>query len=87
MQTFTKPRSFVWFWLIGLFLTFPPAAVAHPLDEFYQVTYITMAPNRITLQIELYTGVLIAPQILAMIDTNQDDRISEVESQAYVICF
>ena len=87
MQTFTKPRSFVWFWLIGLFLTFPPAVVAHPLDEFYQVTYITMAPNRITLQIELYPGVLIAPQILAMIDTNQDDRISEVESQAYVDLF
>ncbi|MCQ3978480.1 MAG: hypothetical protein DPW09_34055 [Anaerolineae bacterium] len=87
MHTFTKPKSFVWFWLMGLFLIFPPTAVAHPLDEFYQVTYITLAPNRITLQVELYTGVLIAPQILAMIDTNQDDRISETESQTYVDLF
>ncbi|GIK37242.1 MAG: hypothetical protein BroJett011_10750 [Chloroflexota bacterium] len=87
MDIFTKYKKIGWFWFIGLFLIFPSAAAAHPLDEFYQVTYITMAPNRITLQIELYTGVLIAPQVLAMIDTNQDDRISEAESQAYVDLF
>lgn len=87
MQTFTKLKKFVWFWLVGLLLLFPSATVAHPLDEFYQVTYITIVPNRITLQIELYTGVLIAPKILGMIDTNQDDRISEAESQAYVDLF
>ncbi len=73
--------------LIGVLFLFPPAATAHPLDEYYQVTYITVVPNRITLQIELYPGILIAPRILALIDTDQDDRISEAESRAYINLF
>jgi hypothetical protein len=78
-----------WLWLIGLIslLALPPAAAAHPLDELFQVTYVVMAPNRITLQLELYPGVLIASQVLALIDTNSDDRISESESRAYVNLF
>jgi ABC-type nickel/cobalt efflux system permease component RcnA len=73
--------------MLGISLLFPPGAAAHPLDELYQSTYITVVPNRITMQIELYTGVLVAPRILSMIDTNQDDIISEAESQAYVDLF
>lgn len=65
----------------------PPRVEAHPLDEFYQATFITIVPNRITMQVELYTGVLIAPEIMAMIDADQDDIISEAESQAYVGLF
>lgn len=68
-------------------LMFPPRVEAHPLDEFYQATFITIVPNRITMQIELYTGVLVASQILPMIDTNQDDIISEAEGQAYADFF
>jgi ABC-type nickel/cobalt efflux system permease component RcnA len=73
--------------MLGISLLFPPGAAAHPLDELYQSTYITVVPNRITMQIGLYTGVLVAPRILSMIDTNQDDIISEAESQAYVDLF
>lgn len=40
----------------------PMPVAAHPLDEFYQAVYVSLAPNRITLQVELYTGVLIAPR-------------------------
>lgn len=68
-------------------LMFPPRVVAHPLDEFYQATFITIVPNRITMQIELYTGVLVAPQILPMLDADQDDIISEAEGQAYIDLF
>lgn len=68
-------------------LIFPPRVVAHPLDEFYQATFITIVPNRITMQIELYTGVLVAPQILPMLDADQDDIISEAEGQAYIDLF
>lgn len=70
-----------------LLVVFPVSAAAHPLDEFYQSTFITVVPNRITMQIELYTGALIAPQVLAMIDINQDDHITEAEGQAYVDLF
>ncbi|MBI1881456.1 MAG: sulfite exporter TauE/SafE family protein [Chloroflexi bacterium] len=78
----------LWFiGLIGALLVFPPAAAAHPLDELYQVTYAVIASNRVTLQLELYPGILIAPRMLALIDTNQDDTISEAESQAFVKLF
>ncbi|GIK41034.1 MAG: hypothetical protein BroJett011_48670 [Chloroflexota bacterium] len=83
----TMPHSFKWLWLIVVWLVFPQASAAHPLDEFYQVTYVTIAANRITLRIEQYTGVLIAPQILKLVDTDQDDFISTAESQAYVNLF
>ena len=65
----------------------PPAALAHPIDEFYEVTYINVAPQRVTLKIELYPGVLVAPQLLAMLDPNQDDLITPAEAQAYVARF
>lgn len=73
--------------LMSLLVILPPTTVAHPLDEFYQVTYITMAPNRITLQVELYPGALVAPRILVLIDTDQDDHISPAESQTYIDLF
>lgn len=70
--------------LLILLLALPASAAAHPLDEFFQAVYIRMAPNRITLQVELYTGVLIAPRILALIDTNGDSVVSPEEGQAYL---
>jgi len=81
-----KSRFLIWFNLISLLLAWlacSPMAAAHPLDEFYQVTYVVVGPHRITLQIEQYPGLLIAPRILALVDSNQDDQISERESQAY----
>lgn len=70
--------------IVILLLAFPASAAAHPLDEFFQAVYIRVAPNRVTLQVELYTGVLIAPRILALIDTNGDETISTQESLAYL---
>lgn len=58
-----------------LLMLFPPPVMAHLLDEFYQSTFITLAPNRIMMQVELYTGVLVAPQVLAIIDTDRNDRL------------
>jgi ABC-type nickel/cobalt efflux system permease component RcnA len=68
-------------------LSFPDEVIAHPLDEFYQATFVTIVPNRITMRVELYTGVLIAPEIMAMIDTDRNDEISEAEGRAYVQLF
>lgn len=71
--------------LVGVVAVWPvvPASAAHPLDEYYQVTYITVAPNRINLSIELYPSVLIAPQLLSVIDANQDDQLTPAEQQVY----
>lgn len=70
--------------LIGLLLIFPAVALAHPIDEFYEVTYIKMAPNRISMTIELYSAALIGPYIEGLIDTDQDQVFSEAERRAYV---
>jgi ABC-type nickel/cobalt efflux system permease component RcnA len=76
-------RAVVWLGLAA-WLFMVPGVRAHPLDEFYQVTFITVAPDRINLKVELYTGVLIAPQILTLVDGDQDEQISEAEKRAYV---
>ncbi len=57
--------------LIGLLTTSLPA-VAHPLDEYVQNTYIDLAP-----------GVLVAPQVVELIDADEDGAFSEAEGEAY----
>ena len=75
------PRVSLVLFLVSLFN--PSRSVAHPLDEFYQVTFITVGANRAEFTIELYPGVLVAPQLLALLDVDDDDQISEEEAQAY----
>ncbi len=56
-------------WLVGLLgpiwllaATLPAReASAHPMNEYVQNTYIDLAPDRTTLQIDLTPGVLVAP--------------------------
>ena len=74
--------------LVGLFVllttTLPAAvAVAHPLDEYVQSTYIDPSPDRVALEINLTPGVLVASQVVALIDTDQNGEISEAEGEAY----
>ena len=70
-----------WLWLAPLW------AAAHPLDEYYQVTTITISPNRVSLALELYPAVLIGPQLLSLMDADQDEQLSEVEQRAYLTFF
>jgi nickel/cobalt transporter (NicO) family protein len=72
--------------LLGLFgwLSVPGVALAHPLDEYLQATYITVAPTQIVVELNLTPGVLIAPQILSQLDPDGDEQISDAEGQAYV---
>src|SRR5918994_7990466 len=78
-------------WLVGLLsliwllaATLPVReASAHPLDEYVQNTYIDLAPDRTTLQVDLTPGVLVAPEVVALIDADGDGEISEAEGEAY----
>src|SRR5918995_2757961 len=78
-------------WLVGLLgsiwllaATLPVReASAHPLDEYVQNTYIDLSPDRTTLQVDLTPGVLVAPEIVALIDTDGNGEISEAEGEAY----
>ena len=71
--------------LIGLLTTALPSekALAHPLDEYVQNTYIDPAPDGVALELNLTPGVLVAPQVVALIDTDGDGEISEAEGEAY----
>lgn len=78
-------------WLVGLLgpiwllaATLPAQeASAHPIDEYVQNTYIDLAPDRTTLQIDLTPGVLVAPEVVALIDADGDGELSEAEGEAY----
>src|SRR6476619_5921795 len=59
------------------------AALAHPLDQYLQATYITVAPAQIVVELDLSPGVLVAPQVLPQLDTDGDQQITAAEGQAY----
>ena len=58
-------------------------ASAHPIDEYVQNTYIDPAPDRTTLELNLTPGVLVAPEMVALIDTDSDGEISQAEGDTY----
>ncbi|MGC4191998.1 MAG: hypothetical protein QM589_12675, partial [Thermomicrobiales bacterium] len=62
----------------------PSATLAHPLDEYPQLSYVTVTPTTIEVEVDATPGVLLAADTLAEIDTNGDQTISDTEAQAYV---
>jgi hypothetical protein len=70
------------FSIIILFLV-PVTARAHRLDEYLQAARLALAPDQILLKIDLTPGVDVAPAIFALINTDHDGAISEVEGKAY----
>ncbi|GAB4453257.1 MAG: hypothetical protein Kow0031_35540 [Anaerolineae bacterium] len=72
--------------LLLLFLT-GRATAAHPLDEFYQVTFLSVGAERVSLIVELYAGILAAPQVIELIDTDGDGQFSAAEEQAFAELF
>jgi len=65
----------------GMFLS--PRLDAHRLDEYLQATRLSVALDRIELEIDLTPGVSIAERIVTAIDTDRDGRFSPAESDAY----
>ena len=62
----------------------PPAALAHPLDAYLQATYLTVQPTQIVVELNLTPGVLLAPQLLPLLDPDGDQQITDSEGQTYV---
>ena len=55
----------------------------HQLDEYLQATRVSIARDRITLDIDLTPGVTIAPAIVETLDANADNSIGPSEAGAY----
>lgn len=69
--------------LCVLLLVLKPNAFAHQLDEYLQVTRVSLTTNRIDLSIDLTPGVAVADQVLSVIDTDHDGQISGREAAVY----
>ncbi len=64
-------------------LAMPAATSAHRLDEYLQATRLSLARDRITLEVDLTPGVSIAPAIVTLLDRDGDHAISPIEAGAY----
>ena len=55
----------------------------HQLDEYLQATRVSIARDRVTLDVDLTPGVTIAPAIVETLDANADNIIVPSEAGAY----
>jgi hypothetical protein len=60
-----------------------PCPEAHQLDEYLQAARLDLSRDHVGLELDLTPGIAIAPQIIALIDTDADGSISEAEMTAY----
>ena len=58
-------------------------AWAHRIDEYLQATILSLASNRASASMRLIPGVMVAPSVIATIDTDHDGAFSDAEKQAY----
>ena len=64
-------------------LLFCGRAWAHRIDEYLQATILSLEPGHVNASMRLIPGVLVAPSIIATIDSNHDGAFSEGEKMAY----
>jgi nickel/cobalt exporter len=74
-RTFVAAAAFV--------LGMPAGSAAHRLDEYLQAARVSLARDRITLELDLMPGANIAPAILTFVDGDSDKTISPIEAEAY----
>jgi hypothetical protein len=69
--------------LVALALLLGRTASAHRIDEYLQATILSLQADRVQASMRLIPGILVAPSVIAAIDTNGDGVLSEAEQRAY----
>ncbi len=69
--------------LLLLLLMMGRSAFAHRIDEYLQATLFSLEPDQVRGSMRLVPGVLVAPTVIAGIDSNGDGVLSAAEEQAY----
>jgi hypothetical protein len=69
--------------LVALALLLGKTASAHRIDEYLQATLLSVQADRVQASMRLIPGILVAPSVIAAIDTNGDGVLSEAEERAY----
>jgi hypothetical protein len=58
-------------------------SLAHQLDEYLQATRVSVARNRVLLEIDLTPGAAIASEVITRLDRDGDKAVSPIEAAAY----
>jgi hypothetical protein len=58
-------------------------STAHQLDEYLQATRVSLARNRVLLEIDLTPGAAIASEVITRLDRDGDKRVSPIEAAEY----
>jgi hypothetical protein len=61
----------------------PGSAFAHRLDEYLEATILSVDSGRVDVSMRLVPGVAVSSAVIAGIDTDGDDTISDAEQVAY----
>ena len=69
--------------LAACLLLFGRKAWAHRIDEYLQATILSLQAGEAQASMRLIPGMLVAPSVIAAIDSNHDGAFSESEEQAY----
>jgi hypothetical protein len=67
----------------SILLSVGTASFAHRLDEYLQATLISVEKDRVHVLMRLIPGVAVFPAVLALIDTDKNGAISEIEQREY----
>jgi hypothetical protein len=67
----------------ALVLATSTGANAHRLDEYLQAARVAVASAGIVVHLDLTPGVSVAADVIALLDGNQDRRVSPLEAEAY----
>jgi hypothetical protein len=68
---------------LSTWLGSPAPAAAHRLDEYLQASRLSIAMDRVDLEIDLTPGAAIAATVVGWIDTDHDGQVSDREGDAY----
>ena len=69
--------------VVVFMLAMPAESAAHRLDEYLQAARVSLAHDRITLEVDLTPGANIASAIVTLLDRDGDNTISPIEAGAY----
>jgi hypothetical protein len=64
-------------------LLFGRPALAHRIDEYLPATILSLEANRAQASMRLIPGIVVAPSVIAAIDSNHDGIFSEGEQRTY----
>jgi hypothetical protein len=58
-------------------------ASAHQLDEYLQAARVSIARDRLALDLDLTPGISVASSVIATLDSNADGSLAPAEAEAY----